>query len=199
LASGEEVEPTERKPTVLDRLKDALMRWWAVGGPRKATTRKALPPNAARAVTIWSNALGHVGDEQMPEPSLERCARVLAAWAATMPLRDVYIFDRRPERPALSIAFEYSGNVSDQALLRWQQENASDFTSLRAVLGVPMSLVPDDAHNTWRLIRDAARAPMFTVGKVEGASNARTTLNRPVPVLHSARRKGEELMVAERF
>ena len=68
--------------------------------------------------------------------------------------------------PALGIAFEYSGNVSDQALLRWQQENASDFISLRAVLGVPMSLVPDDAHNTWRLIRDAARAPMFTVGKV---------------------------------
>jgi hypothetical protein len=34
---NEEVEPTERKPTVLDRLKDAVMRW-SVGGPRKATT-----------------------------------------------------------------------------------------------------------------------------------------------------------------
>lgn len=100
------------------------------------------------------------------EPPLVRCARVLAAWAAPMPLRDVYIFDGRPERTTLSIAFEYSGNASDQALLQWQQENASDFTGLRAVLGLPMSLVPDDAHNTWRLIRDAARVPMFTVGKV---------------------------------
>jgi hypothetical protein len=82
-----------------------------------------------------------------------------------MPLRDVYIFDGRPERTTLSIAFEYSGNASDQALLQWQQENASDFTGLRAVLGLPMSLVLDDAHNTWRLIRDAARVPMFTVGR----------------------------------
>lgn len=33
-----EAEPTGRKPTVLDRLKDAGRRWWAVGGPRKTST-----------------------------------------------------------------------------------------------------------------------------------------------------------------
>jgi hypothetical protein len=35
---NEKVEPTKRKPTVLDRFKNAGMRWWTVGSPRKATT-----------------------------------------------------------------------------------------------------------------------------------------------------------------
>jgi len=100
-----------------------------------------------------------------PEPMV-RWAHVLAAWAAGLPLRDVYFFDGRPEQTALSIAVEYNGTFSEQSLDRWQKTSSTDFADLQAALGVPVSLFPDDDHDGWRRIRNAARVPLLTVGKV---------------------------------
>jgi hypothetical protein len=100
-----------------------------------------------------------------PEPMV-KWAHVLAAWAAGLPLRDVYVFDGRPEQTVVSIAVEYNGTLDEQMLERWQKTNSTDFADLQAALGMPVSLFPDDDRDGWRRIRNAARVPLLTVGKV---------------------------------
>ena len=106
-----------------------------------------------------------IATTRCPKPMV-RWAHVLAAWAAGLPLRDVYFFGGRLEQTALSIAVEYNGTFSEQSLDRWQKTSSTDFADLQAALGVPVSLFPDDDHDGWRRIRNAARVPLLTVGKV---------------------------------
>jgi hypothetical protein len=37
----EQIEPTERAPTVLERLKQAGLGWWSAGAPRKTTSPRS--------------------------------------------------------------------------------------------------------------------------------------------------------------
>ena len=129
--------------------------------------QKGLPTDADGDMTIGHDARTSVATAATgcPEPRV-RWAHVLAAWAAGLPLRDVYFFDRRPEQTVLSIAVEYNGTFDEQALQRWQKTNSTDFADLQAALAMPVSLFPDDDHDGWRRIRNAARVPLLTVGKV---------------------------------
>ena len=96
---------------------------------------------------------------------------VVADWADRMPLRNVFIFGdhaRGDAAPAskLKIAIEYDGNVSDDMMRRWQQENSTDFAELKRALGIETELYVDQDYDVWPPIRDAARAPVMTVRKV---------------------------------
>lgn len=109
---------------------------------------------------------------QMSEPCpahLARRANVLADWADRMPLRQVYIFgDHDPaDAGQLKIAIEYRGDASDETMLRWQHASATDFAELQAALGVEVAVFTDHDGEIWAPIRDAARLPLLTVGKVK--------------------------------
>ncbi len=96
---------------------------------------------------------------------------IVADWADRMPLRNVFIFGdhaRGEAVPAskLKIAIEYEGNVSDDMMRSWQQENSTDFAELERALGIETELYVDQDYDVWPPIRDAARAPVMTVRKV---------------------------------
>jgi len=102
---------------------------------------------------------------------LARRANVLADWADRMPLRNVYIFGDPAGGDAaaddkLKVAIEYSGDVSDEMLREWQQENATDFAELQTALGIRIAVYSDQDYDVWPAIRDAGRDPLMTIRKV---------------------------------
>jgi len=102
---------------------------------------------------------------------LTRRANILADWADRMPLRDVYILGDHTETDAgagakLSIAIEYSNEVSEAMMTGWQRENATDFAELQTELGIQIRLFTDQDYDVWPAIRDALRDPLMTVRKV---------------------------------
>ena len=108
---------------------------------------------------------------QPTSESLAHWANVLAAWAERMPLRDIYIFGgyaRGDAAPGskLKIAIEYGGAASDEMMRSWKQENSSNFAELETVLGIQIAVFTDQDYEVWGPIRDAARAPLLTIGKV---------------------------------
>ena len=108
--------------------------------------------------------------QQSADP-LARWAKVLADWAERMPVRDVYMFGdyaRGDAAPGskLKIAIEYGAAASDEMMRSWKEENASGFAELEGALGVQIALFTDQDHEVWGPIRDAARAPLLTIGKV---------------------------------
>ena len=66
----------------------------------------------------------------------------------------------------MKIAIEYEGNVSDDMMRSWQQENSTDFAELERALGIETELYVDQDYDVWPPIRDAARAPVMAVRKV---------------------------------
>ena len=100
--------------------------------------------------------------------SMAHWAKLLAAWAEHMPLADVYIFGNLCLAPGgtLKIAVEYGGAASDETMRGWKQENATGFAALERILGIAIELFTDQDYEIWAPIRDAARAPLLTVGKV---------------------------------
>jgi hypothetical protein len=88
-----------------------------------------------------------------------------------MPLRNVYVFGDHARGNAaptdrLKIAIEYDSNVSDETMRSWQKENSTDFAELRKALGIEAKFFTDHDYGVWPPIRDAARAPLMTLGKV---------------------------------
>jgi len=108
---------------------------------------------------------------QQGSDALAHWAKILAAWAERMPLRDIYIFGDHVRGDAapgskLKIAVEYAGAAGDETMRSWKQENASGFAELEGALGIQIALFTDQDHEVWGPIREAARAPLLTVGKV---------------------------------
>ena len=105
-------------------------------------------------------------------------ASVLADWADRMPLRDVYIFgDPVGEDAAadakLSVAIEYSSDVSDEMLRSWQRENSTGFAELRdTALGIAIALYSDQDYDVWPAISDAVRSSADDDTQSEGRANA---------------------------
>jgi hypothetical protein len=102
---------------------------------------------------------------------LARRAGVLADWADRMPLRNVYIFGDPAGGDGaadgkLSVAIEYSSDVSDEMLRSWQRENSTGFAELQTALGIAIALFSDQDYDVWPAIRDAGRHPLMTIRKV---------------------------------
>ena len=102
---------------------------------------------------------------------LAQRAGVLADWADRMPLRNVYIFGDPAGGDAaadakLSVAIEYSSDVSDEMLRNWQRENSTGFAELQTALGIAIALYSDQDYDVWPAIRDAGRQPLMTIRKV---------------------------------
>jgi predicted nucleotidyltransferase len=103
---------------------------------------------------------------------LERYAKILAEWGASLPLRKIYIFGSRvrgdaTENSDLDVALEFDPPTQvDDRMWNWTRENGTNFSALRKKLGVPLSLHADKQDTVWPAIRAAAAQPLLSIGIV---------------------------------
>jgi predicted nucleotidyltransferase len=102
---------------------------------------------------------------------LERLAKIIAHWAESLPLKQVYIFGSRVRgdhkaNSDLDVAVEYADFPTEQEMANWQCENDTDFAKLKSALGVTLSLHPEPNDAAWPAIRAGAKTPVLVIGKV---------------------------------
>ena len=115
-----------------------------------------------------------VSAEENPHASarLLALAKLVAEWADQRPvIGKLYVFGSRARGDAhpnsdLDLAIEFVHAITTEAVEDWTQQNESNFRDLKAALGVPLSLHVESNDAAWPAIREAARTPIFTVGKV---------------------------------
>jgi predicted nucleotidyltransferase len=96
---------------------------------------------------------------------------VLADWADPLPLARVCVFGSRVrgdhrDDSDLDLALELDSHPSSEQVSRWTAENATDFSALKAALGVPLSIHIEQWDCAWPAIRRAAKQPVLRDRKI---------------------------------
>lgn len=108
-----------------------------------------------------------------PTSDLKSLAHVIAQWADQRPaIQRVYIFgsrvrgDNRPDSD-LDVAIEFAPTLTTEATWDWTQHSRVVGAELKAALGgIEPALHAQKDDGAWPAIREAAKDPVLTVGKV---------------------------------